>query len=566
MIGRCLIVNLFLFTIGMQLNGQSKDVEKEGKTSGYDILKMQIEKEVEDSLKLKTVLLSLNNSKKQLDTLGMANAYYFLSLLDKENQLVYADSLIAITKGKKYKKYPANGYMSKGNLSYKKGDFKKALDYYLTASKYAKQNGNEFQYKNLKFNIGLLKNAAGEREESKLIFKEYVDFLDQNPNFKTLNNYNRGLFALADAYIHSEELDLAQKYIDIGIRETLKVNDMPVYAFIITTSGIHQYLLKNYHRAIDSLEKGKKILEQNDGVKVRVATCDYYIARSYQDMGEIEKSIHYFKQVDTVIKASEVIIPELVDTYDHLIAYYKSKDDSQQQILYINTLLRLDSIKDSNQIYLSKNINDRYDTAELISKKEALISQLEEQKFLKENTISILTVFLSLGVLFSGYWFWRSFVNRRRFLKLLAQQQAKEENPSKRTINISKIHAKEEIDIPEEVITVVLEKLQAFENSNKYANKHYTLNLLAKELHTNSAYLSKIINVYKHINFANYMNNLRIDFAVNQLTKSKSLRSYTIKAIAEEVGFKNAQSFSSAFHKKTGIYPSYFIKQLNSKK
>ena len=33
-------------------------------------------------------------------------------------------------------------------------------------------------------------------------------------------------------------------------------------------------------------------------------------------------------------------------------------------------------------------------------------------------------------------------------------------------------------------------------------------------------------------------------------------------AIAQEVGFNNSESFSKAFYKKTGIYPSYFIKQL----
>ncbi len=33
-------------------------------------------------------------------------------------------------------------------------------------------------------------------------------------------------------------------------------------------------------------------------------------------------------------------------------------------------------------------------------------------------------------------------------------------------------------------------------------------------------------------------------------------------AIAEEAGFNTAESFSKAFFKKTGIKPSYFIKEL----
>ncbi len=553
---------ILLLLVTGQVRGQIKKTKEK---ANFEILEAQIAKQTTDSLKLKTARSCLLTSRYQSDTLGMANAYFFLSKLDTHNKLVYADSLIAITKDKRYKEYPANGYLLKGNYSYEQGNYQQALELYLTASKYAKQNGNEYLYRTLKFNIGLLKNAAGDREEAKVIFVDYINFLEQNPHFKTPNNYNSVLFALADAYVHSKELDQAKEYIDKGIFETLKTDDIPLYSYLIVTSGIHQYLSKNYNEAIDSLEKGKKIILQADDLKTRVAACDYYIARAYQDIGETEKSIHYFKNVDSTLKETEVVIPELMDTYDYLISYYKSKGDSQQQIEYINTLLKLDSIKDVNQLYLTKNISERYDTAELIFEKEQLIDQLEQEKFLKENTITILMVFLGGLVILVVYGFWRSTINKKRFLVLLEKQKHKEQNTRGLTTVVAQEYNKEEIDIPGGVVKSILDKLHVFESSDKFSKKHYTLNSLAKELNTNSAYLSKIINAYKHINFANYLNNLRVDFAVGQLTTNKSLRSYTIKAIAEEVGFKNAQSFSSAFHKRTGIYPSYFIKQLNNK-
>jgi len=34
----------------------------------------------------------------------------------------------------------------------------------------------------------------------------------------------------------------------------------------------------------------------------------------------------------------------------------------------------------------------------------------------------------------------------------------------------------------------------------------------------------------------------------------------------QECGFKNANSFTRAFKKNTGLYPSYFIKQLGKEK
>jgi len=225
----------------------------------------------------------------------------------------------------------------------------------------------------------------------------------------------------------------------------------------------------------------------------------------------------------------------------------------------------MDSIRHANQVYLTRNITKKYDAAELVSEKERLLEEFEKDRFLKNNTILFLIILSIVLVLAASYGFRKSYVNKKRFQKLLEQQKKPKEETSELIAKAkNNLVKKEEIDIPPDVIESILKKLHDFETKNQFAIKHYTLNSLAKELNTNSAYLSKIINVYKNVNFANYLNNLRIDFAVDQLSSHKHLRSYTIQAIAEEVGFKNAQSFSSAFHKKTGIYPSYFIKNVNS--
>jgi AraC-like DNA-binding protein len=48
------------------------------------------------------------------------------------------------------------------------------------------------------------------------------------------------------------------------------------------------------------------------------------------------------------------------------------------------------------------------------------------------------------------------------------------------------------------------------------------------------------------------------------LKEDQKFRKYTIKAIAIEIGFNTDQAFSKAFHKKTGVFPSSFIKELNT--
>ena len=65
--------------------------------------------------------------------------------------------------------------------------------------------------------------------------------------------------------------------------------------------------------------------------------------------------------------------------------------------------------------------------------------------------------------------------------------------------------------------------------------------------------------------FSAYISELRIDLCVDKLKNDQTFRKYTMNAIAHEIGFNNAESFSKAFHRRTGIYPSYFIRELEKK-
>ncbi|TEB41336.1 AraC family transcriptional regulator, partial [Flavobacterium circumlabens] len=76
------------------------------------------------------------------------------------------------------------------------------------------------------------------------------------------------------------------------------------------------------------------------------------------------------------------------------------------------------------------------------------------------------------------------------------------------------------------------------------------------------SYLSKIINFYKGKNFSQYINDMRIIYAITKIKSDKKFRMYTIKAISEEVGFSNSESFAKAFYNNTGLQPSYFIKKI----
>ena len=108
-----------------------------------------------------------------------------------------------------------------------------------------------------------------------------------------------------------------------------------------------------------------------------------------------------------------------------------------------------------------------------------------------------------------------------------------------------------------------LKELERFEIKKKFLEKDLTLVHLASTFNTNSNYLSKVINYYRNKNYTTYLNDLRINYIVNLLKTESKFRNYTIKALAEESGFSAPQHFSKAFFSTTGIYPSYFLNQLN---
>ena len=101
-----------------------------------------------------------------------------------------------------------------------------------------------------------------------------------------------------------------------------------------------------------------------------------------------------------------------------------------------------------------------------------------------------------------------------------------------------------------------------FEKDKLYKKSNISIQYLANEFNTNSKYLSRIINEYKKKSFVNYINELRVDFAIKELKANKTLRKYTLFALTKEFGFNSTESFSSAFYKKTTIKPMYFIKEL----
>ncbi len=96
--------------------------------------------------------------------------------------------------------------------------------------------------------------------------------------------------------------------------------------------------------------------------------------------------------------------------------------------------------------------------------------------------------------------------------------------------------------------------LQVLLIQKKYRDKEYSAKKLANDLGTNSRYISAVINLKFHMNYATLVNSYRVEEAMSILVDKRYL-DLTMEKVAEMVGFANRQSFYAAFYKLKNCTP-----------
>lgn len=101
----------------------------------------------------------------------------------------------------------------------------------------------------------------------------------------------------------------------------------------------------------------------------------------------------------------------------------------------------------------------------------------------------------------------------------------------------------------------------------KYRDPDYSAKDLAKELQTNTRYLSAVVNSRFGKNYSCLLNEYRIKEAMHLLVDRRYVDK-NVEEISTMVGFANRQSFYAAFYKNIGITPrEYRLKHMeNSEK
>lgn len=557
---------LFLLPIALFAQFPKKDFTK----LSYDDLKeLYFDNEKNQTKQTEYANAYLAKAKNENSPIRKAKGYYMYSLLNEDDKAIsYLDSVIKYSTNTNDLNFPAAAYSEKAYILKKQFRYREAIDNFISAEKEAQKNNTDYYYR-VKFSIAALRSEElGEVREALDLYREcfnyYRDKEVRTPQYSFA--YQNVIFALADAHKALNQPDSATYYNKLGYRESKFTKDDEYNALFILNEGANLVLKKNFRVALDSIKKAlpKMIAYKNEG---NTLASYYYLGKAYDGLGQQAEAAKNFIKVDSLYKKTKRITPEFVSGYLFLISYYKDKGDKENQLKYLTTYMFIDSTLQKNYKELTKKLQRGYDIPHLISEKETLIQSLKKDKTQSYWEIGTLMLLITSISTFGYYQHKLKKSYRLRFEKIINQTKETNDRQIATITQESRIKINatqpQDMGIAKELVNQILEKLDYFETKKGYLQSNLSVQMLSTSFETNSKYVSKIVNIYKEKPFIQYINDLRIGYAIVKLQEDNKLRNYTIQALALEFGFNSAESFSTAFYKKTKIKPIYFIKELD---
>jgi len=508
-------------------------------------------------------------AKEKKDYAQLAQGYedaVFYSKSEK-NKLRYADSTIIAALLSEQNDLISDAYLGKGIIyyfNYKK--YKPALEEYLKAYQYSENSKDEYLKNEILYHLGVVKSYLGYYDSALEHFQRTNQyFYDKtqekaHPNiiFNNKKGYYNSLHRIIVCQRNLHNYKSIDSLINIGLLQTQNNPDYKQeYGYFLKEKGIEKFRKKEFQNALKSLQESiKPIVHIND---FSWATVDYFYAgKSYLELGNTKKAVVYFQKVDSIFQKHNFILPELRENYELLINYYKNEKNNIKELYYTKQLLKADRIISNDFSYLSSKIHKEYDTKTLQEEKERL-----------ERTTSW-GAFIIIGLIFFAVTLIIILIIKYKNEKKIKINYRILEEKILRNSHIpsqEKFDSKEEEEeedkclLNEELIDKILVKLKCFEEKFGFIENGLTINKLAHKMHTNSNYLSQVINEYKGVNFNRYLSELRINYITNKLYNDKVYLTYKIETLAEKCGIASRTNFSNLFREINGIRPTDFIKK-----
>ncbi|CAL2104331.1 Helix-turn-helix protein [Tenacibaculum sp. 190130A14a] len=470
------------------------------------------------------------------------------SLLKKEETPCFYDHKAAI--------YNRLFWISKNEENYNQ-----AYKYLLRCETYLKGHPVK-DAKNYMNNLGLasskalIKNKLNMQEEAKqILLKTFSE--TENPILNDLKNKNslnllkaNVLNSLGNTYLsiankndNSVFLDSASYYYDKAydvtkIFEPLHEDSEIIYSFRKTEVLIAQ---KQFNKAIKLINNYKNI---HNGFHYKHREF-FQKTLCFNGLHHSDSTIYYAYKL-LFDKKDECKRSNLITTYDILSKQYDKLNKQDSALKYSQKTLEQFHLADKN----------KEETFHLLYKNDFEKAQKLNNSLLKKkdsNTNTLLS-FLGGATILTSFLFFLFYKKEKKVKKKLIQK-LKENTQEDET-------SKKEYNIDDTLEANILNEINRVDNNFDFIKPDFSITDIAEALHTNTTYISFVFNKTKGTTFKQYYTSLKIAYIQKKLKEEKKYRNYSIKALAEEIGYSNASAFSRAFKKHTGTTPSEYIKNL----
>jgi len=381
----------------------------------------------------------------------------------------------------------------------------------------------------------------------------------------------------------------------------------------ITTAKLYQLQALNfgnrdYKTALENLDKSDQYIKDNNEENT-ITEIENNIFRS--SLMRQNNSAGSKKLIESIINDLEKQKDQpflLGLAYETLSRYYFSKQDykssiekSEKALLQINNLpfnnLKIKIYESLSRNYFALHNDAKYhqynklytelktqtdaNTREGIRYIVKLVetNQNKNIEFQTQNyfqsfwTLTLILAFIILGL----FIYFLIIKNKNKDLKKqfdFFEKQSKREQKISPSLPISikeippveKNPEKDSNKISKEKEEEILQKLEEFEQSDRFLNKSMSLSLLSSQMEVNTKYLSEVINNSKEKNFNGYVNELRINHIAHLLRTNPTFLNYKVSYLAEYSGFSSHSTFTTVFKSVTGMSPNAYIQEISKSK
>ncbi len=449
-------------------------------------------------------------------------------------------------------------YGIKGHTYLREGENQKALDTYYEALSIAEEKKYIDRQVVVNSGIILVLKRMNQLEKAQEISEKMLKSIKKT-TFEGKINHVRILTTICDVYLDLELYDSVLDFAKKGIELSEKLDFKEGWVDLHIKKGIVFYRTNRINEAFESLLKAKDMMQKYD-IRNQFfprTNINYFLASCYYEQQKYKKAIvHLHKILDTLEKKNLKVTPVI-----------------QSHLLLANCYSKINELEKAwfwHDKYVKLNLDYQKNKDKTVSK----IYGMENQKFISEInelkkkqaaseklkvSIFIFTLFISVLILGFGIWYYKKQRrNRKVFSELMVQidrlkTQENEQNEEVR-----------EVVIDDAKVSEILKNLDKMEESEYFLRSDCSLRSIATKIKTNTTYLSLVIKERKGKKFNNYINDLRIDYALKRLKNDKKFRSFSIRSIAKEIGYKSDNSFTKHFKAKTGLNPSYYIKKIQN--